>query len=198
MKRLVVGLAGGVGSGKSTVAKILRRLRAARVIDADAVGHRVLALPAMRRRLAAIFGPEILGRGGAIDRRELARRAFRTRAGQARLNRATHPAILARIRKELAAARGWVVLDASLLFESGADALCDRVIFVDAPAGTREARTAARGWPPGERRRREALQWPPAAKRRKSDAVIDNAGPVARTERQVRRWLAGLDRPARA
>jgi len=198
VKRLVVGLAGGVGSGKSTVAKILRRLRAARVIDADAVGHRVLALPAMRRRLAAIFGREILGRGGAIDRRELARRAFRTRAGQTRLNRATHPAILARIRKELAAARGWVVLDASLLFESGADALCDRVLFVDAPAGTREERTAARGWPPGERRRREALQWPPAAKRRKSDAVIDTAGPVARTERQVRRWLAGLDRPARA
>ena len=198
MKRLVVGLAGGVGSGKSTVARILRRLKRARVIDADAVGHRVLARPAVRRRLATIFGREILGPGGTIDRRELARRAFRSRATQSKLNRATHPAILAGIRKALGEARGWVVLDASLLFESGADALCDRVLFVDAPAGTREARTAARGWPPGERRRREALQWTPAEKRRKSDAVIDTAGPVARTERQVRRWLAGLDRPARA
>lgn len=197
MKRLVVGLAGGVGSGKSTVARILRRLKGARVIDADAVGHRVLAQPALRRRLSALFGRGILGRGGKVDRRELARRAFRTRASQARLNRATHPAILARIRKELGAARGWVVLDASLLFESGADALCDRVIFVDAPARTREARTAARGWAPGERRRREALQRSLAEKRRRSDVVIDTAGPVARTERQVKRWLAGLDRRAR-
>jgi dephospho-CoA kinase len=196
VKRLVVGLSGGVGSGKSTVARILRRLKRARVIDADAVGHRVLARPAVRRRLAAIFGREILGREGAIDRRELARRAFRSREALGRLNRATHPAILREIRRELAAARGWVVLDASLLFESGADALCDRVIFVDAPRRVREERTAARGWPPGERARREGFQWTPAAKKRKADVVIDNAGPVARTERQLRKALAGLDRPA--
>jgi dephospho-CoA kinase len=196
VKRLVVGLAGGVGSGKSTVARILRRLRRARVIDADAVGHRVLARPAVRRRLAARFGREILGREGAIDRRELARRAFRSRKDLEALNRETHPAILREIRKELDAARGWVVLDASLLFESGADALCDRVIFVDAPRRVREARVAARGWAPGERARREALQWPAARKRKRSDVVIDNGGPESRTARELEAWLAGLDRPA--
>jgi dephospho-CoA kinase len=161
------------------------------VIDADVVGHRVLARPAVRRRLVARFGRDILGRGGAIDRRELARRAFRSRKDLAALNRETHPAILREIRKELGAARGWVVLDASLLFESGADALCDRVIFVDAPRRVREARTASRGWPPGERARREAFQWPVERKRKRSDVTIDNGGPAERTERRIREWLAG-------
>jgi dephospho-CoA kinase len=194
VKRLILGLAGGVGSGKSAVADLFRKLRGARVIDADLVGHRVLGRPAVKRRLTRTFGPGILGRDGRVDRSALARAAFRSKEAAGRLNRATHPAILREIRRELAASAGWVVLDASLLFESGADALCDRVVFVDAPPAVRAQRTALRGWAPGERERRERLQASPKAKRRKSDYVVDNSGPRERTARQVRRIVAELDR----
>jgi dephospho-CoA kinase len=194
VKRLIVGLAGGIGSGKSTVAALFRRLRGARVIDADVVGHRVLDRPAVKRRLVRAFGSGILGRDGEVDRSALARAAFRSRAAAGRLNRATHPAILREIRRELAASKGWVVLDASLLFETGADALCDRVVYVEAPSALRRDRTARRGWAPGERERRERLQAGPAAKKRSSDYVIDNAGPQGRTADQVRKIVAELDR----
>lgn len=193
MNRLVVGLAGGIGSGKSAVARIFRRVTGARVIDADVVGHRVLARPAMRRRLRRLFGEGILGKDGNIDRRALARTAFGSQSSARRLNRAMHPAILREIRREIAGEKGWVLLDASLLYETGADALCDRVVFVDVPRALRAERTAARGWPAGEWARRERLQAPAAYKRKRADYRVDNAGPVDRTARQVRKIVTELD-----
>lgn len=183
MKRLVVGLAGGVGSGKSTVARIFAKW-GARAIDADAVGHRVLDLPRMRAALARDWGRGIL-RGGRVDRAALARLAFRSRKSVARLNRRVHPAILREIRRRISAARGWVVLDAALLFETGADALCDVVVFVSAPRQVRAGRIRSRGWGPGELRRRERFQFPVVYKKKKADYVLNNAGSKSRTEDQI-------------
>ena len=199
MKRLIVGLAGGVGSGKSTVARLFRKMkRSARILDADVVGHRVLARPRIRQALVDAFGPGVL-RGGRIDRPALAEAAFRSARTVARLNRIVHPAILEEIRRTMARTRGWLILDASLLFETGVDALCDRVVFVDAPLDVRCARArAGRGWSAREVERREKYQWRPARKRARSDDVVDNAGPVARTERQVRRIVRELEQPGRA
>ncbi len=198
MKRLlVVGLAGGVGGGKSTVAELFRNW-GARIIDADALGHRVIDRPGVRRRLVAAWGPGILY-GSRVDRRALARAAFRSRASVRRLNRLVHPAILREIRRRLARARGWVVLDAALLYEAGADRLCDRVVFVDAPRRVRRARTATRGWPRGELEKRERFQRAPAYKKRRAHYVIDNAGPKSRTKdqaRQICRELRALQRPS--
>lgn len=198
MKRLIVGLAGGVGSGKSTVARLFRNVKpSVRILDADVVGHRVRSRPAIRRALAAAFGPDIL-RGRGIDRRALAAAAFRSRTTVARLNRIVHPAILQEIRQATQRARGWLVLDASLLFETGIDALCDRTVFVDAPRAVRRRRAEARrGWPPGELERREKFQWRPARKRARADFVVDNGGSLARAERQVRNIVRDLEHPDR-
>jgi dephospho-CoA kinase len=184
VERLVVGLAGGVGSGKSTVASLFRN-QGARVVDADRIGHRVLDRPVLRARLAREWGKGILRRG-RVDRSALARAAFRDRASVRRLNRLVHPAILREIRREVREARGWVVLDAALLFEAGADALCDLVIFVDAPRAVRARRVRSRGWAPGELARRERFQLPTAYKRKKADYVLDNRGPRSLAARRAR------------
>jgi dephospho-CoA kinase len=185
VKRLVVGLAGGVGSGKSTVAAIFIKL-GAQGIDADALGHRVLDLPAVRAALVRDWGKEIL-RDGRVDRAALARLAFRSRGSVARLNRRVHPEILRQIRRRITKARGWVVLDAALLFETGADALCDRIVYVSAPRALRARRVRSRGWGPEELRRRERYQLPVVYKKKKADYVIDNTGPASRTEAQIRK-----------
>lgn len=190
MKRLVVGLAGGVGSGKSTVAALFRNW-GARVLDADAIGHRVIERPDVRARLVRAWGPGIL-RGKRVDRARLARAAFRSRASARRLNRLVHPPILREIRRRIARCRGWVVLDAALLYEAGADRLCDRVVFVDAPVDVRRRRAAARGMPPEEAARRERFQRPLSYKKRRADNVIDNAGSKSRTERQAREIYEGF------
>ena len=185
VKRLVVGLAGGVGSGKSTVAALCRNL-GARVLDADGIGHRVIDRPEVRARLVRTWGAGIL-RGRRVDRARLAGAAFRSRAAARRLNRLVHPEILREIRRRIARCRGCVVLDAALLFEAGADRLCDLVVFVDAPRRLRLRRAASRGMEPAEAARRERFQQPVARKKRRADYVIDNAGPKSRTKNQVMR-----------
>ena len=129
-----------------------------------------------------------------MDRAALARLAFRSRESVARLNRRVHPEILREIRRRISRAPGWVVLDAALLFETGADALCDKVVFVSAPRELRARRTRARGWGPGELRRRERFQFPVAYKKKKADYVIDNAGPTSRTTEQTRKICDELRR----
>jgi len=181
----VLGLAGGVGSGKSTVAALFKKW-GARIVDADVLGHRVLDDPRVRARLARLFGGEIL-QDGRVDRPALAARAFRSRRSVERLNRTVHPAILRAIRNEIRRSRGWVVLDAALLYETGADVLCDRVLYVHVPRAERQRRVRARGWTSGELARRERFQLPPAYKRKKADYVVDNAGPPAEAARQARK-----------
>lgn len=185
MKRLVLGLAGGVAGGKSMVASLFRNWGAS-VVDADAIGHEVLGRAGIRARLVRAWGPDIL-RGGRVDRAALALRAFASRESVARLNGIVHPAIRREILGSLRRARGWVVLDAALLFEAGLHRSCDRVVFVRAPRKVRQKRAAARGWPSSELARREKLQWTPAEKIRSSDYVIDNAGLKSRTKIQARR-----------
>lgn len=188
----MIGLAGGVGSGKSTVAELLKE-RGAGVLDADAVGHRVLDRADIRARLVREWGAGIL-RKNTVDRAALARAAFRSRRSVKRLNRIVHPPILREIRRRLGAAPRWTVLDAALLFEAGADRLCDRVIFVDAPLATRIRRTAGRGWPPKELRRRERYQWSVAYKKKKADYVLNNTGSKSHTKRQIEKILDDLRR----
>ncbi len=146
---LTVGITGPTGAGKSVVAEQLSIRGNFPVIDADQIAREVTAAGSpVLTELAAAFGEDILLPDGALDRRELARRAFSDAAATARLNAITHPAILSRIRERLAQ---WeregataVLLDAPTLYESGADALCDRVIAVLARPPVRRARIMAR------------------------------------------------------
>jgi dephospho-CoA kinase len=190
---IVIGVTGGVGTGKSTVSKMLRDLGAA-LIDADELAHQVIlpGQPAFEDLLRE-FGPGILAEDGTIDRRELGRRAFSVPEGAAAVNRLIHPRVLGAIRdrlRELAAEdTPAAVLDVPLLFESGCDKLCDQVWVVTADAHDRRRRLARReGTEAGEVLSRERWQMSLDEKLARADAVIDNSGDIETTRSQVR-WL---------
>lgn len=195
---IVIGLTGGAGAGKTTVARWLAELGAA-VVDADAVA-RELSEPGQPAyaALVAAFGRDILAPDGRLDRRRLARLAFGDPEALARLNAATHPHIVAAIRRRLeelrAAGCRVAVLDAPLLFETGLDAVCHQVWVVEAEEEQQVSRLAARaGLTPAEARARLRAQGDPAARRRRADVVIDNRGSLEETRRQV---LAAWERVA--
>lgn len=144
----VIGLTGPTGSGKSTLAQLFSR-RKLPVIDADALARQVTAAGSpVLAELAGHFGAEILHPDGSLNRRALAAAAFSSPGKTALLNSVTHPAVIRLAEEQIAAyaAEGVpaVVLDAPLLYESGADKICDTVIAVLAPPGQRLSRIMAR------------------------------------------------------
>jgi dephospho-CoA kinase len=191
----VIGVVGGVASGKSLITRQLAD-RGAGVLDADRAGHKALRLPAVESAARARWGDDIFGSDGRIDRAKLARIVFAPPpAGHHErqyLEQLTHPEIgrqLKQQREQLAACGTRVaVLDAALLFEAGWDRLCDYVIFVDAPRETRLIRSRARGWSEEEFAAREGAQESLDYKRRRSDVIIDNSGSPELTEAQVERF----------
>jgi len=193
----VVGLVGGIGSGKSTVAAQFADLGCA-VVDADRMGHALLEEPAIRRALVARFGRKILGEGGRIDRRLLGQEAFASAERLEALNSIVHPELWPRVRRAILQARRRrgaraVVVDAALLLEKGLDALCDCVVYLHAPREVRRARTrASRGWRPSEVARREAAQISLKAKRQRADYTVDNRSSPEHTLEQVRTILSRL------
>jgi len=192
---LVVGLLGGVGSGKSTVARLMAA-RGFALVDADAEARAAVELPAVRERLAKRFGSDLFDAAGALDRERLARRAFADEAGTQALNEIVHPEVRRRIEAALTAAEERpVVLDVPLLVESPLSGSVDVWVFIDAPTEQRDARVARRGWDPDERSRREARQADLAAKRRRADHVLENRGSIEDLEPQVDALLAKLGVP---
>src|SRR5687767_9440030 len=150
---LTIGLTGGVASGKSAVAAALAR-RGAVVFDADQMGHRVLEEAEVRQELVDRWGPEILDPDGSIARPAIAARVYAAGAQATEerqfLEQTLHPRIRERIEAEIRrlpdAAVPAVVIDAPLLIESGWNAVCQVIAFVDAPRETRLQRAATRGW----------------------------------------------------
>ncbi len=144
----VIGLTGPTGAGKSCVADTFRSVGVP-IVDADRVARQVTEPNTeCLKALCEAFGEEILRDDGSLDRKELARRAFATSESAEQLNRITHPAIMAAIKQHLEdladAGHPLAVLDAPLLYEAGADALCDRILAITAPAETRLARIMTR------------------------------------------------------
>lgn len=144
----VVGLTGPTGAGKSCVAECFRE-KGVPIVDADRVARQVTEPHTdCLSALCEAFGDTILNADGTLNRRELATLAFATPENAERLNRITHPAIMAAIKQQLEDladdGHPLAVLDAPLLYEAGADALCDRIIAVTAPAETRLSRIMAR------------------------------------------------------
>lgn len=197
----VIGVLGGIASGKSWVARALAGSEGV-LIDADAIAREVLESPEVSSELVAAFGPKILLPNGKPDREELARRVFASPAERARLESFTHPRIRARIRALLDGARARrvprVVLDVPLLLENeaahGLVEECHQLLFVDSDPQARARRAAAsRGWKLEEVARREAQQLPLEAKRARAHFVIRNHGGLEELESQVHRYLAQLD-----
>jgi dephospho-CoA kinase len=202
----VIGLSGGIGTGKSTVASILARLGAL-VIDADAI-VRELQAPGtpMLAEIAAAFGPELIGADGSLDRARLGELVFRDPEARLRLGKIVHPAVGAEMRRRLEAARearvGLVVLDIPLLFEgrkagsgSAAQLGFDATVLVYAAEPQQIERQVARdGYSRDEALRRVRSQMPIEEKRALADYVIDNSGSLAATERQARELYERLVR----
>lgn len=195
----IVGLVGGVGSGKTTLARWLgQRLRVA-VIDADAAGHAALLEPDVRRALRTRFGPEIFDPEGQVIRSRLAVRVFgatpRHREARQALEAVVHPVIRRRLEQAIADARtrgehDLILLDAAVMLEAGWDDLCDALVFVDAPPEQRQARVqAVRPWTTEELERREASQWPLDEKRAAADCVVDNSRELDAAGRQLLAFL---------
>jgi dephospho-CoA kinase len=195
---VVIGLTGGIGSGKSTVARMLAELGAT-VIDADAIVHELQAkgMP-MVDELAREFGPGILTSDGALDRKALGAIVFSDEAARRRLNDIVHPQVGAEFARRLAAAIAsnapLVVLDIPLLFEgresgrgSAAARSVETTVVVWVPEDVQIERQMKRdGCARAEAEQRVRAQLPLDRKRALADHVIDNSGSRAETERQVR------------
>jgi dephospho-CoA kinase len=202
---------GGIGSGKSSVARRLQSLRPIAVIDADQLGHQVLNLPNVQERILNRFGPTVLETRSEpsilnpqpsthhqISRAALGQVVFgsdvATQTARQDLGAIVWPEIRSLIERQISELRRQanveaILLDAAVLLEAGWNELCDVVVFIDTPQADRIARVqAGRGWSAEELAKREASQWPLPRKRAAADAVIDNAGSVEDAAEQI--WSA--------
>lgn len=193
-RRPVVGITGGIGSGKSAVTGRLEQL-GIRVVDAD-LAARVIMEPG-RPALAAVtehFGGEILRSDGQLDRAALRKRVFADPDERRWLEQLTHPLIGEEIMNQLAAADStYVVLSSPLLLETSQRDLCDLVVVVDVPETVQLARTMARDDnDEAQVRRIMAAQLAREQRLAKADEVIDNAGTLEELYRQVDALHAAL------
>lgn len=178
---LVLGLIGGVASGKSFVAKQLHA-RGAIIIDADSLGHQALHDPNIQSKLRARFGDSIFVRK-EVQRSALASLVFgptsQHTANRRDLEAIVHPWIRDQMHKQIQTASldpstPCVVLDAPLLLEGNWDEACDKVLFVDASSELRQEFAKQRGWDITELERRERSQLPLDIKRQRADWIITN------------------------
>jgi dephospho-CoA kinase len=197
----VVGITGGIGSGKSEAARAFARL-GAEVIDADRLGHEALREPAVIQRLTERFGEAILDRQGQVERARLASVVFNNPEARRALESVTHPVIRRKAEALLAASRApLAVLDAALLFEAGWHEMCDAVVFIDAPDEVRWQRVHGRsGWDEGQWRARESAQLPLTDKRQLADHVLMNGSTPEDLFRQAasltRQWGLAPESPS--
>lgn len=189
----MIGLTGGIASGKSTVARMLAA-RGATVVDADLLAREVVepGTPGLAE-IVAEFGEGVLDADGHLDRAALAAVVFADEGRRRRLEAITHPRIGAlmaeRVASALAAGAPLVVVDIPLLFEGGRQTTVEGVLVVYADEATQMRRLVERdGLAEDEARRRIAAQMPIEEKRRRATWVIDNGGTVEDTEAQVRSW----------
>ncbi|WP_288780874.1 dephospho-CoA kinase [uncultured Kocuria sp.] len=195
-----LGLTGGIGSGKSTVAAMLAQ-RGAEIIDADAIA-RDLMEPGTEvfEEVVQAFGHVVLDNSGALDRAALARVVFSDESARERLNGIVHPAVRAESRKRVDAAEEdpdslVIVQDIPLLVETGQSDSFDGVIVVEAPEAARVERlVTTRGMDPDDARSRIRAQATDEQRRAISTWVIDNSGSEEETEEQVDRlWRELVD-----
>ena len=191
----VIGVVGGIASGKSSVAEELG-LRGAAVLDADQAAHFALHRDHIKQALRDRWGERVFDSEGEIDRKAVAELVFvgtpESRSEKSFLEDLLHP----QIRAEFAAAvmacrqRGIeaAVIDAPLLLEAGWGPLVDEVLMVDCEPETRLARALERGWAEEDFHRREASQMPIEEKEQAATAILDNNGSPEQLREAVRRY----------
>jgi dephospho-CoA kinase len=193
----VIGLIGGIGSGKSAVGRMFAREGSA-VIDSDKLAHEVIEMPAVREALRGWLGEGVFDGRGRVDRKAVGGMVFGDEEKVKRLNGLIHPRIgemRGELMKKYLADGGVkaIVWDTPLLLETGLDRECDVVVFVEAPEEVRVARVGkSRGWGVEELKKREKLQIGLDKKAEVADYCIDNSGDEAASLLQVQRVLSHL------
>ena len=195
----VIGIVGGIGSGKSSVARwVAARHNDVALINGDEIGHEVLTDDAVRDALRKRFGEPVFTADGQINRKALGQVVFGSNREQqsARddLERIVHPrireTIAGKIANSAAAGKRAVLLDAAVLFEAGWNDLCHAVVFIDVPRDERLARLRETlGWDDAETERRESSQASLESKRGRSQFIVDNSRSVEAAGRQLEEFL---------
>lgn len=188
-KKLILGLTGGFGCGKTTVAKIFRGY-GAQVVDADRIAHKIISPPGkIYKEIVSAFGKDILKKNKRIDRNKLSQRVFNDGRALSRLNRITHPEIIRVIKERIKKSRAKViVLDAPLLIEAGLKDLVDKLIVVKIDKKKQIARALKnRRFNKTAILKRISSQISLRDKLRLADFVIDNSGRIDKIKRQAQK-----------
>jgi dephospho-CoA kinase len=190
MRTPVIAVTGGIGSGKTTVARVITGSRGT-LVDCDALGHRALEHVEVRRKLVRFFGREILTPAGRVSRKRLARLVFADERNLHRLNAIIRPRLRSIISEEVrrrAARAEYIVLDAVLFFQYRFTFKVDRVVATVAPLETRLRRIMRRdGFSRAEALRRVERQEKLELGWAKAEARIDTDRPLPAVQRDARR-----------
>lgn len=192
MSTLLVGLTGGLASGKSTVGRWLAEA-GCHVVDADRlVAEHYRPGGEGAAAIAALLGPDMLDERGAVDHQKVARRVFADPEARRALEGAVHPLVRRRFEEVARTTPGIVVLEATLLVEAGYAPMFDLVVTVEADPEVRVARAVARGLPEDQARARLAAQGDGEARRAAAHRVVENDGDLGDLRRQVDALVADL------
>ncbi len=200
----IIGLTGCIGSGKTTVAKILKRL-GAQIIEADAVSHQLIQpthtgpLNAWKK-VVKIFGTDILSADNRIDRKKLSEIVFSNPSCLRKLESILHPMIINNIKKQILyfkkQSASFIVIEAPLLIETGLDKIVDKIIVVKTPQDIRLRRVSKKlKITIKDVKEREKHQLTQKQKLKYADFVIDNSGSIKETRKQVEKMVTGYLSP---
>ena len=187
----VIGITGGIASGKSTIAKMLKSLGAS-VINADEICHRLINTKPISQKIINRWGDHLQDKYGRIERDKLGEIVFSDRKEISTLNKMIHPEAIKRIKNRITKLRNQsttvaIVLDAALLVESDLIDICDIILFVDTRKNTCKERVKnSRKWPTGEITKREKFQSSLREKKKIADIVICNNRYQTDTLKQVK------------
>ncbi|MDA1008629.1 MAG: dephospho-CoA kinase [Planctomycetota bacterium] len=191
MRPPVIGIVGGIGAGKSEVARAFAALGCV-CFDSDHIAHEILQTPEVIALIRDRWGDTVLDSAVTPDRKAIAQIVFQSLSDRQWLESVIHPRLESQRRSLFSQSKSAAahVIDAPLLLEAGLGSQCDAIVFVDSPPETRFARVqAARGWSETQWRTREAAQWPLDRKRAMSHHMVCNDGDPTALQASVRAVL---------
>jgi len=187
--KLIIGISGGIGSGKSTVSALFEEC-GAEIIDADAIAHKALNEISIKNLLKSRFGDGILLQSGEVNRKSLAKIIFKDAKAREYLEQLIHPKVRKEIKKQIKiSVSDIIVLDVPLIDNSPLLGSCTHKIFVKVPDEIRFQRVQSRGWSKEEWQQREAAQMPVEEKEKNADWVIDNTLEVSKVKENINSWI---------
>lgn len=188
---MILGILGGIGSGKSTVTDMFAAL-GANTLDADSIAHELIEKEETKSTLQQWWGDEIFTAEGKVDRTKIAKKVFSDAAELVRLNNLIHPEVRKRIEEDIGKfmegngkEKKLLVLDVPLLASSTLRDFCDEIIFVSSDETLRQSRIQLRGWSNQDLKKRESCQVPENEKKELAGFIINNSGSLDETRQQV-------------